>query len=497
MIAPFVLALAAASCEHLASMRLPNGNMTSAIAVEAGAFVRPEVPGAPPPNTDAFARLPAFCRVLATLTPSPDSDIKIEVWLPASGWNGKFEGVGNGGWSGNIAYESLAAQLARGYATASTDTGHRGPRAQFALGHPQKLTDFAYRAVHEMTVAAKAIVAEYYGSGPRLSYWNGCSSGGKQGLKEAQKYPLDYDGIVAGAPANYWTHLLIESIWVAQATLKDPGSRIPPEKLGVLARASMAACDAIDGVKDGVIDDPTRCHFDPASIECAGEDAPTCLTKAQAVAARKIYGPSRNPRTGATIFPGLEPGSESGWRTLAGGPEPFTIADDYFKYVVFKDLSWDFRTFDFDKDLALTDRADGGLINATDPDMKTFFGRGGKIVMYHGWADQLIAPRSSIDYLKRVQAAMGGAARARSSIRLFMVPGMAHCGGGPGPTTFDALGAVEQWVEQKHAPDVLPAAHETDGKVARTRPLCPYPQVAAYKGTGSTDEAQNFVCRHR
>jgi feruloyl esterase len=270
MIAPLVLALAAASCEHLASMRLPNGNVTSAIAVDAGAFVRPDVAGAPPPDAAAFAKLPAFCRVLATLTPSRDSDITIEVWLPASGWNGKFEGVGNGGWSGNIAYQALAAQLARGYATASTDTGHRGPRAQFALGHPEKVTDFAYRAVHEMTRAAKAIIAEYYGSAPRLSYWNGCSSGGKQGLKEAQMYPADYDGIVAGAPANYWTHLLTDAIWIAQATLKDPASRIPREKFGVIARASMAACDALDGVQDGVIADPTRCHFDPRKWQRCG-----------------------------------------------------------------------------------------------------------------------------------------------------------------------------------------------------------------------------------
>jgi feruloyl esterase len=485
---------AAASCERLASMKLAHATITSVASVDAGAFVPPAAPGASA-SAAAFAKLPPFCRVAATLRPSTDSDIKIEVWLPASGWNGKFEGVGNGGWSGNIAYSALAAQLDRGYATASTDTGHTGGRGEFALGHPEKLIDFAYRAVHEMTVAAKAIVAAYYGDSPRLSYWNGCSSGGKQGLKEAQKFPADYDGIVAGAPANYWTHLLTQSLWVAHATLKDPGSYIPPEKFGVIGKAAMDACDALDAVKDGVIEDPTRCHFDPASIQCAGPDGPTCLTPPQVAAARKIYGAAKSPRTGQTIFPGLEPGSEGGWGPLAGGPEPFTIATDYFRFVLFTDPNWDYKTLDFDKDVALADKIDGGSINAIDPNMDAFFRRGGKIVMYHGWSDQLISPQNSIDYYKSVVAARRGAARGTNDIRLFMVPGMAHCGGGAGPNRFDALGALERWVEQTKAPDQIMAARMTNGVAVRTRPLCPYPQVATYKGSGNTDEASSFVCR--
>jgi feruloyl esterase len=244
-----------------------------------------------------------FCRVAATLTPSSDSDIKVEVWLPLANWNGKFQGVGNGGWSGAVSTGALATAVRRGYAAASTDTGHQGGSGQFALGHPEKLIDFGYRAVHEMTVQAKAIVAAFYGNGPRLSYWVGCSSGGKQGLKEAQKFPADYDGIVAGAPANYWTHLTAQSLWVAHATLKDPGSLMPREKFAMMNRAVMAACDLNDRVADNVIEDPARCRFDPGVLACKGSDGPACLTPAQVEAARKIYAPATNPRTRAVIFP--------------------------------------------------------------------------------------------------------------------------------------------------------------------------------------------------
>ena len=257
-----------------------------------------------------FRDLPAFCRVAATLAPTSDSDIKIEVWLPLSGWNGRLQAVGNGGWSGSIAYPGLASGIRQGYATASTDTGHSGSSGEFVQGHPEKLIDFGYRAVHEMTVTAKAIITAFNGSGPKLSYWNGCSSGGKQGLKEAQRYPADYDGIVAGAPANNWTHLEVGSLWVAQAVHKDEASFIPQAKFALIHKAVLDACDALDGVKDGVLEDPTRCHFDPQALKCAGEDAPTCLTAAQVEAARKIYAPATNPRTGKEIYPGLEPGSE-------------------------------------------------------------------------------------------------------------------------------------------------------------------------------------------
>ncbi len=482
----------AAPCGSLAALALRDTTITLAQSVPAGEFAPPAGAPRPPGSGPSYKDLPAFCRVAATLKPTPDSEIKIEVWMPASGWNGKFEGVGNGGWSGAIVYPALAAALRSGYAASSTDTGHRGGGASFALGHPEKLIDFGYRAVHEMTVQAKAIIAAFYGNGPRLSYWNGCSSGGKQGLKEAQRFPRDYDGIIAGAPANYWTHLMVSCLWVGQAALKDPASYIPPSKYPIIHKAVLDACDTLDGVKDGVLEDPTRCHFDPKVLECKGEDAPTCLTAPQVETARKIYAPATNPRTGKEIYPGLEPGSEPGWTAMAAGPKPFAIPDDHFKYVVFKDPNWDFRTLNFDSDVALADKLDNGALNATDPNLKEFVGHGGKLVLYHGWNDQLIAPRNSVNYYKSVVAALG---KTGDSVRLFMAPGMGHCSGGDGPNTFDKMSLIEQWVEKGKAPDQIIASHGTGGNVDRTRPLCPYPQVAQYQGTGSTDDAANFVCK--
>ena len=485
-------AQAAASCESLASLALPNAAITSVQTVAAGAFTPPGGRGAPP----AAASVPAFCRVAATLKPSSDSDIKVEVWLPSSGWNGKFQGVGNGGWTGSINYGAMSQALRSGYAAASTDTGHEGGSGQFALGHPEKLIDFGWRAVHEMTVQAKSVVNAFYGSAPQRSYWVGCSSGGKQGLKEAQKFPEDYDGIVAGAPANYWTHLVTQSLWVAQATLKDPASTIPREKYTAIHDAALAQCDANDGVRDGVIEDPARCQFDPKKLLCANGDGPSCLTAPQVVAVQRIYAPATNPRTGQEIFPGLAIGSEKGWAALAGGPQPLSIADDHYKFVVFKNPDWDFRTLDFDRDLELADRIDRDFgLNANDPNLEAFAARGGKILMYHGWNDQLISPANSINYLTSVESAIGGPANAAEVIRLFMVPGMTHCAGGDGTSSFDMLKALEQWVEERQPPVRIIASRFENEKPVRTRPLCPYPQVARYAGTGSTDEAANFSCQ--
>jgi feruloyl esterase len=462
------------SCEKLKSLALPEATVTTAESVAAGGR-----------GGAQYKNLPAFCRVAATLTPSTDSDIKIEVWLPASQWNGKFQAVGNGAWAGVIGYPAMARALASGYATASTDTGHSTNGGSFALGHPEKLTDFAWRAVHEMTVKAKMLASAYYGSAPKLSYWNGCSTGGRQGLKEAQKFPADFDGIIAGAPANYWTHLAATSIWIAQAVHKDEASYIPTSKYSLIHKAVLEACDALDGVKDGVIDDPTRCHFDPKVLACKGDaSADSCLSAPQVEAVRKIYSASKNSRTGQEIFPALEPGSELGWSGLAG-PQPFSVAPDHFKYVVFKNPEWDWHTLNFDSDITLADRSDNELINASG-DVKAFVARGGKLLMYHGWTDQLIPPENSIHYYESVKA---------DSVRLFMAPGMNHCAGGDGPNTFDAVGAIEQWVEQKKAPEQMIAAHTSNGAVDRTRPLCPYPQVARYKGSGSTDDAANFTCK--
>ena len=500
---------AADSCEGLSGLTLPDTTITLAQSVAAGAFALPKTAGVvvngnvavslmPPPASlqeITFKDLPAFCRVAVNIKPSKDSDIKVEVWMPASGWNGRFMAVGNGGWAGSISYALMNWPLARGYATASTDTGHEGTNldGSFALGHPEKLIDFGDRAVHEMTVKAKAIIAAYYQTDPKFSYWNGCSTGGRQGLKEARRFPADFDGIVAGAPANNWTHLDAQFLWVAQAVHKDQVSYIPPNKYPFIHNAVLEACDARDGVKDGVLEDPRRCKFDPKVLECKGADGPACLTGPQVEVARKIYGASTNPRTRQRIYPGLMAGSELGWGAQAG-PQIQGLTNDYFRYVVFKDPNWDYMTFNFDSDIALTDQTDNGTINATDPDLSTFFAHGGKLIQFHGWSDNQISPLNSINYYESVSEAMGGASRVQDSYRLFMIPGMGHCGGGVGVNRFDSISVVEQWVEKGKAPDQIIASRVRDGKTDRTRPLCPYPQVAKYKETGSTDDAKNFVC---
>jgi feruloyl esterase len=479
-----------ATCDSLAGLALKDARITSAQVVPAGQFSAPGGPqaaGARNPYKD----LPEFCRVAATLTPSSDSDIKVEVWLPAANWNGKFQAVGNGGWAGVISYSAMADAIRSGYATASTDTGHTSPGGAFALGHPEKLIDFAWRSEHEMTVKAKAVVEKFYGSAPRLSYWNGCSTGGRQGLKEAQKFPEDYNGIIAGDPANR-TAL---AMWIAHA-VKDPASYIPPSKYPTIHQAALAACDAQDGLKDGLIDDPTKCSFDPAVLLCTGGDNPSCLTAPQLTAAKKIYAPPVNPRTGKQLSTPLVPGTELGWGDDAG-PQPNANILDQYRYVVFKDPKWDWKTFNFDSDAARGDLPENLIMNATDPNMAPFFSRGGKLLLYHGWSDPRVPTLDMIQYYRNVVDAIGSSSKASNSVRLFLAPGMGHCGGGEGPNVFDKVGGLEPWVEQGKAPDTLIASHITAGKVDRTRPLCPYPQIAKYKGTGSIDEAANFVCALR
>ena len=479
----------AMSCEALRSVALPDTAILSATLMPAGPFTPPSVAGAtgPAPRPIVF---PAACRVVGRVSPA----VNFEVWLPASGWNGKFQMVGGGGFAGVISYGAMATALDRGYATASTDTGHSTPGGSWALGHPELVTDFAYRAIHETTVKAKTIVEAFYGNAARLSYFVGCSTGGRQGLIEAQRFPNDFDGIVAGAPANYWTHLMAGTLWPATATLKDDATRLSAAKLSTINKAVLAACDARDGATDGLIENPLACGFDPATLQCAGVENDACLTAAQVKAAAAIYSPSVNPRTKDVIFPGMPRGGELTWRALAGGTAPFPIPIDFFRYFVHSDPNWDWKTFDFDKDVVLADEKFGALMNATDPKLGAFKARGGKLVMYHGWNDQLIQPSNSINYYSSVSKAMG-ARETDDFARLFMVPGMTHCAGGPGPNTFDAVGALEQWVEHSTKPAQMTASHSTSGVVDRTRPLCPYPQVASYKGSGSLDEAANFICK--
>ena len=505
---------AAQSCDSLMSLKLPDTTISAATLVTEGPFTPPPVAGAragaPPP-------VPSFCRVQLTVRPQ----ITIEVWMPATGWNGKFEGVGGGGFAGVISYPALATALRAGYATASTDTGHTGTDGQFALGHPELVVDFGYRAIHEMTVKGKLITEAFYGMKSRESYFAGCSTGGRQGLAEAQRYPDDYDGIVSGAPAIDWQRLLLSGRWNSEATLKDPDSYIPPSKLLAINNATIAACDAIDGVKDGLVADGRQCKFDPVAIACQNGDSPNCLTAKQTDALKKIYAGSRDA-DGRQIYPGLLPGVERGWGAFTTGQERERSLDHFFssgymKYFVYQDANWDPMTFDFTKDLATVDKDQKNRValETMNSDLKPFRDRGGKLILYHGWGDDAISPLNTINYYKMVvDETTGGpkAADARAPedakfnqaaqktgefMRLFMVPGMNHCGGGPGPNTFDAVTALSNWVEKKQAPDVLMGSHVTNGTTDLTRPLCPYPQVATYSGQGDVKDAANFSCQTR
>jgi feruloyl esterase len=477
-------------CEALVDMELRDSAITAATSVPPGGFV-PAEPGPPSIPASLYQGLPAFCRVEATITPTPDSRIRFEVWLPAEGWNGKLMGTGNGGAQGAIFHFAMATPLARGYAVANTDTGHAGDGADwsFAVGHPEKLTDYAWRAVHEMTVRAKAIVEERYGTPARLAYWTGCSSGGRQGLMEAQRFPADYDGIIAGAPANAWIPLMAHTL-LAQRAMTDPGGNIPVAKLAMIQEAAIAACDGADGVIDRVAEDPSRCAFDPGKLLCADGDGSTCLTSAQLEWVRRMYRGAVNPRTGESILPGPEPTSEPEWAAYAGG---FPIGANWFRDLVMKDPGWEPLSFDFDRDVARARELERGELDATDPDLGAFAARGGKLLLWHGWSDGLIPARSTIQYHRAVAAKLGPDV-TRDHVRLFMAPGVAHCWGGEGPYQIDALSALERWVEQGEAPERLLATRPLDGGATRSRPLCPYPQIAKYKGTGSTDDESSFDC---
>lgn len=480
-------ARAATPCEDLAKTPLPNATITTAQPVAAGAFTAPGGRG----GANPFADLPAFCRVAATLKPTPESDIKIEVWMPATGWNGKFQGVGNGVWNGNIDQNSMATALRRGYATAGTDTGHEGGGGPW-MQNREKLIDYGYRSVHEMTVAAKKLVDTFYGSAPKFAYFNSCSSGGRQGMKEAQMFPDDYDGIVAGSPALNPTGRAAYGIHVAQVVHKDEASFIPAAKFAAIHDAALAACDAADGVTDKVITNPRACKFDPGVIACkAGEDSNSCLTPGQVASARTLYQPFLNPKTKQPIHASLEPGSELGWNVFAG-PQPFGTALQFFQFMAANNPQVDYKTIDFN-DPATLAAIDNDIVNAKSTDLKKFVARGGKLISYHGWSDPQIPPGGTVSYYEDVTKALG--AKVKDNYRLFMVPGMNHCGGGDGPATFDMMTALEQWVEQKKAPDAIPASHVTNGQADRTRILCPHPQVASYKGSGDPNSAANFVCK--
>jgi len=484
---------AAAPCADLARLSLPAATVTAGEPVAAGAFVPPAAGGrGGAAALEPYKNLPAFCRASLTLRPSADSDIKVEVWLPTDGWNGRFQAVGQGGMAGSIPYALLAHAIAEGYAAAGTDTGHVGNNADFMPEHPEKLVDFAYRAVHEMAVNGKAVVRAFYAKQPERSYFNGCSGGGRHAITSAQRYPADFDGIVAGAAS--WNSQRMDAARIAVNRLvnRSSTSGIPASKYPMIHNAVLQACDAIDGLKDGVLENPTKCTFDYATLACKGNDTASCLTPEQVVSAKALTSPLKHPDSGAVLFEGhLWPGSELEWDTL-GGPEPLDNALIRIRNITFKDSKWDPRQFNVRTDVELADTIDDGLLASRNYNLKPFFDRGGKLLMYHGWSDPQVTPQNSITYYTNVLKTVGK--DAENSIALFMLPGVSHCDGGPGPDTFDKMIAISQWVEQGKKPTRIVASHVTNVKVDRTRPLCPLGQVARYKGSGDANDAANFAC---
>jgi feruloyl esterase len=506
------------TCEDLAGLSLPDTTIMLAQSVPAGTF---DPPGGTPPIAVSA------CRVTGSIAPTADSDIRFEVWMPLADWNGKFLSAGEGGFAGSINYGGINGALVRGYAGGSTDTGHVGGSADFAPGHPEKVTDFGWRGKQLQAARSKDIIRAFYGQPATHSYFSSCSNGGRQALMEIQRFPEHYDGVIVGAPANNWTNHFAGFVWNEQALWNTPSAWLGAEKLSAIQAATLAGCDTKDGVEDGVVEDPRRCTFDPASIACpAGTDNPGCLTPPQVAAVRAIMAGPRNPRTGEQIYPGYftsAAGESNSWNTwIAGSPTPGASIQGFFGNAFFGRVIeeipapgvWDFSTFDFDADVAFANDKAAHTFNATEADLSPFRHehRRGRIIMWHGWEDPAISGADAVDYYEQALRANPG---AKQFFRLFMVPGMLHCGGGPGPNAFgqnlgqtrglsdspehDVLSALERWVEEGKPPERIVAVKYVNNDpaqgIVRTRPLCPYPQVAVYTGRGSTDEADSFRCR--
>jgi feruloyl esterase len=510
------------ACTKLASLSLPTTKIVSAQIVAAGTFAPPGSPQLIPADKALYAGLPSFCRVVVMDTPAADSAIPIEVWMPVKGWNGKFRGQGNGGFAGSVDYVGLGVAVNFGYASAGTDTGHVGSpeNATWAIGHPEKVIDFGYRAIHEMTLKAKAIVEAYYAEPAKRNYFSGCSDGGREALMEAQRFPEDYDGIISGAPSAYLTHTLTNFLYNSQALTLDPASYIPSAKIPAIAAAVLADCDAADGVADGVLNDPRSCHFKPATLLCKGPETDVCLTSKQAHTLEVLYAGSHDSK-GKPIFPGYLPGSElgqNGWGPWVTGPAPgqsiisvYTVA--YFANMVYEKPDWEYKKADIDNALKTATEKTAHALDAADPDLKPFAARGGKLILYHGWNDPAYSALSSINYYNDVRK-VTGPRETDSFVRLFVVPGMQHCGFGPGAWYFDQRGlppaallddaqhdinlALEAWVEKGVVPDSMIAAKFPEKlpleQVLMTRPICAYPSVTKYKGSGDTSDAANFRC---
>lgn len=498
----------AGDCAGLTGVRIDGATITSAEWTPAGAMSVPAAAwGAPP----VVVQLPAFCRVRGVADPA----IGFEVWLPAQGWNGRLLSVGNGGFGGSVRTDALADGLQAGYAVTSNDTGHQGQDRAW-MRDPVRVGAWGHSATHLATGPSKAIVAAYYGGPARFAYFAGCSTGGAQAMEEAEYYPDDYDGVVAGAPGMDYTGLMLSFLWGLKVASAHPDSLIPPDKLRLLHRAVIAACADPLGRTSGVLSDPMACRFDPAQLHCKGEDRADCLTPHQVETAVSLYQGPRNPRTGAQIYPGFAFGSEAdptaddtlagGWSGIQG-PLAQAFAIPLLRDMVYQDPQWDWRRFDWDHDVDDLDRRIAAAIDATNPDLRGFRAHGGKLIVYQGWNDPLNAQTLPINYraqvidrLARTQRISRGAAAAAVDgfLRLFMVPGLAHCVGGPGPSRIDALSAVRAWVEQGSAPESLiatgPAVSGRTAASQLARPVCRYPNVARWTGEGQGDRPSQFVC---
>lgn len=524
-------AAAEQACEALKNLKLDHATIETAVSTEPRALKQP--PGMPSKVPDVT--VPRHCEVTGTARPTADSEIGFALWLPpVESWNGKYMQRGNGGWAGSIQPIVLAAPLMHGYAVAATDDGHRGqgmmPDASWAIGHPEKLIDFGYRAVHETTRLSKTILQAYYGKAAGHAYFSGCSDGGREALMEAERYPEDFDGIIAGAPANHWTHHFAGFLWNEIALNGKPEGKLPQEKLPAIEKAALAECDARDGVKDGLIQDPRQCQFDPSVLLCKGTENAECLTEPQIDTLKKIYEGPKDPRSGQQIYPGYEPGTEAepgAWSIwIVGISVQSLFGNSFFGQAVHEQAKWDWRTMDFVRDVELADEKTASILNSYNPDLRSFRDHGGKLIQFHGWGDAAIAPRDSIAFYEQVETFLKSYPDPRSSspadirafYRLFMIPGMQHCTGGLGPTSFgndelaagkdfpddadhDITLALDRWVTEGVAPEKLIGTGKigADAKsgnqgVRITRPLCPYPAVARYKGQGDTNAAENFDC---
>ena len=481
-------------CESLKSVKIPNVTITAVTAGTPGYSLPAQAGGMG--NIPARAIQVPFCRIEAYSAPTSDSHIGIEVWLPvADKWNGNFLAAGNPGFIGSLSSAGLAGIMERGYVAAGTDTGHVDAAFEWAIGHPEKWADWGYRAVHEMVVVAKTMAEKYYGKPIQYSYWNSCHNGGNQGLNEAQRYPDDFDGIVASDPAFWISHLQPGSLYISWVALKDgvggPGY-IPPAKVTLLNKAAIAACDENDGLKDGLIEEPTKCKFDPATIQCKGADADSCLTAGQVDTAKKIYAGAKF-KDGTQIYSGFEPGSELNWNFMIE-KEPFSVNINFFKGMVFQDPNWDFKTFDVDRDTKLGIERTSKYVDGNNPDLRPFKKSNGKLIIVSSWNSLALPPRQVAEYYKSVEKTMGGPQQTQDFARLFSIPGAGGCVVGP---DFQAFEALQDWVEKGKAPDQITYSHRESGrggKVFRTRPVCAYPKVSKYKGSGDINDAANFTC---